>query len=533
MLKIILANKNKLGGCQRKSTILNKTKCAFGSLNHELKKFERLSSNMIQCINKYKKEKEICISSYKNYKKEIKECVYTLFSEKILKSLKKDDFKIIFAYTILLSKRVLIEKELLKNVILSYVLLLNENEKKEGKNKNLSKSIDGKIGQNDTSNSLLLVIKYLYYLNIDYDKIIYNYIYSELNNEIEFYTLEQLVESVKLVSSFKNKKWINQKFFSRSINEIVKRSNEGKTKDISKYLVTIIKSCSRLNCEITDIHILLEILRDNYNKGEKKDIHILIKVIYNIFLCNYYNYKNINQLINLLKLELICVNKEEEYPTYKKYQYNNNVILDTNIDMDLQMSKNSSNIAICNDNINSIHQLYFNAKENKLNDSTSITLMPSVSLYRLKFLDLLIRSDNFLYNNFYNPNAQFFDFVKQLKIEGKDSRETIFSKQVIFFIKENGYKVENKQIHIYPISYLPDFRNTYVELVHNRNMNKNVKDSQNKFHRHYLNYKLRHLKFLGWNPIMLYEYEWKKLRNYDEKFEYIKKAFKSVRSHTY
>ncbi|ANQ09567.1 Uncharacterized protein PCOAH_00043940 [Plasmodium coatneyi] len=494
------------------------------SIHSEVEKFEKVSSNLIECIEKYKKEKQICISSYKNYKQEIKDCARTLFTDDILASLKKKDFKIIFTYSILLSKRVPLKKEVLKTVVLSYVQLLNAEEKKEGR-----REVTSQLSDVDTP--LLLTIKYLIYLNVQHDKIIYNYIYSELNNLIEEYTLEELVETVNLISSFKDKKWINQKVFSRCINEIVKRSNQME-EDMSNYLVTIIKACSRLNCEIADIHMLLEMMRENYEKKEKKNLHTLIKVIYNLFLCNYHNYKNVNKLIDLLKYELMGVKKEEEYPTYKKYNYNNNIVLDTNSDLEGQASRNNSNAAICNDNISNIHEIYFNTKENLHTYAGPSAPIPSVSLYRLKFLDLLIRSDNFLYNSVYSPNSHFFDFVKQLRVEGKDPRETIFTKQATFFVKESGYKLARKLVHIYPITHLPEFQNVYVEFVHNRSINKNMKDNPHKFHRHHLTYRIRNLKFLGWNPILLYEHEWKKLRNYDEKLEYIKKAFKSIRSHT-
>ncbi|KJP89979.1 hypothetical protein AK88_00435 [Plasmodium fragile] len=504
-------------GCDRKGTTLNRIMYAMRTIHIEVHKFEKVSSNLIQCIEQYKKEKQICISSYKNYKKEIKECAHELFTDDILSTLKNKDFKIIFTYSILLSKRVPLKKETLKMVVLSYVQLLNGEEKKEGRKEHTNEHNDVDIPP------LLLTLKYLIYLNVDHDKIIYNYIYSELNNLIEEYTLEELVETVKLISSFKDKKWINQKVFSRCINEIVKRSNQMEEEDMSNYLVTIIKSCSRLNCEIADIHMLLEMLRENYEKKEKKNLHTLIKVIYNLFLCNYHNYKNVNKLIDLLKVELMGIRKEEEYPTYKKYNYNNNVVLDTNHDFGGQDSRNNtSNAAICNDNISNIHQIYFNTKENQhMMYGGPSAPIPSVSLYRLKFLDLLIRSDNFLYNSVYSPNSHFFDFVKQLRVEGKDPRETIFTKQATFFVKESGFKLARKLVHIYPITHLPEFQNVYVEFVHNRSINRNMKDNPHKFHRHHLNHRIRNLKFLGWNPIVLYEYEWKKLR-------YVTKNIKKV-----
>ncbi|CAG9473577.1 unnamed protein product [Plasmodium vivax] len=512
-------------GGHRKGATLKRTTHAMRTMHSEVKQFEKLSSNLIHCIEQYKKEKEICISSYKNYKQEIKACVRRLFTDDILASLKKKDFKIIFTYTILLSKRVPLQREALKTVVLSYVQLLNgEEEKREGKSQVTNQ-------RNDVDTPLLLIIKYLFYLNVAHDKVIYSYIYSELNNLIEEYTLEELVETVNLISSFKDKKWTNQKVFSRCINEIVRRSNQME-EDTSNYLVTIIKSCSRLNYEIGDIHMLLEILRESYVKKEKKNLHTLIKVIYNLFLCNYHNYKHVNQLIDLLKSELMGIRKEEEYPPYKKYPYNNNVVLDTNHSLEWQASRINSNAAICNDNIRNIHQIYFNAKENEHMCTPPSAPIPSVSLYRLKFLDILIRSDSFLYNSVYSPNSHFFDFVKQLRVEGRDPRETIFTKQATFFVKESGFKLASKLVHIYPIAHLPDFPNTYVEFVHNRSINRNMKDNPHKFHRHHLSYRIRHLKFLGWNPILLYEHEWKKLRNYGEKLEYIKKAFKSIRSHT-
>eukprot|EP00366_Plasmodium_knowlesi_P002653 XP_002260150.1 hypothetical protein, conserved in Plasmodium species [Plasmodium knowlesi strain H] len=501
-------NKIKLTvGYHTKGATLYRIMYAKRSLHSEVEKFEKVSSKLIQCIEKYKKEKEICISSYKNYKEQIKECARSLFTDDILSNLKKKDFKIIFTYIILLSRRVTLKKEVLKMVVLSYMQLFNRDEKKEGRREDTNQ-------RNDVDTPLLLVVKYLIYLNLEHDKIIYNYIYSELNNLIEEYTLEELVETVNLISSFKNKKWINQKVFSRCINEIVKRSNQMEMEDnMSNYLVTIIKSCSRLNCEIADIHMLLEMVRENYEKKEKKNVHTLIKVIYNLFLCNYQNYRNMNKLIDLLKYELMGIKKEEDYPTYKKYNYNNNIVLDINCDLEGQAStNNSSNVAICNDNIKNIHQIYFNKKENLHMYAGPSTPIPSVSLYRLKFLDLLIRSDNFLYNSVYSPNSHFFDFLKHLRVEGKDPRDTIFTKQATFFVKENGFKLARKLVHIYSITHLPEFQNVYIEFVHNRNINKNMKDNPHKFHRHHLTYRIRNLKFLGWNPILLYEYEWKKLR---------------------
>ncbi|CRH01210.1 conserved Plasmodium protein, unknown function [Plasmodium relictum] len=493
----------------------------FGSLKNELEKFEMLSKRFVNSIEKYKREKNISISSYINYKKEIKECIGLLFINN-LNCLEEKDFKMIFTYSILLSRRILIPKDHMKNVLLSYVIM-----KKENKEKYIDSNKLNSIRKENEVKELLLMLKFLFYLNVDFDKVIYNHLYSELNNEIEFYTLEELVEIIKIISSFKNKKWVNSKVFSRCINEIIKRNSEGK-ENISKFLVTIIKSCSRLNYEIYDIQILLETFRQNYDKNRKSDMHILIKVLYNLFLCNYHNYKNTNQLINILKEEVMQVKKEKDYPLYKKYLYNN-IVLDNNLDFNTQSSKNESEINICNDNINNIHEIYFKKKERD-NDMLSSSTITSLSLYRLKFLDLFIRSDNYLYNYFYSSNSHFFDFIKQLNLENKNIKETIFSKQVKFFIIENGFRIEHKYVNIYPITFLPDIKNTYVEFVHNIFINKKMKDSPNRFHKNYLNYKIRHMKFLGWDAVILYEYEWKKLRSYNEKFEYIKKAFKSIKS---
>ncbi|CRG94911.1 conserved Plasmodium protein, unknown function [Plasmodium gallinaceum] len=493
---------------------------SFSSLKNELQKFETLSKNFVNSIEKYKQEKDISITSYVNYKKEIKECIGFLFNNN-LDSLEEKDFKTIFTYSILLSRRVLIHKDLTKNVLLRYITIKKENKEK---------CIDDnqRYTQKDEIKELLLMLKFLFYLNIDFDKVIYNYLYSELNNEIEFYTLEELVETIKIISSFKNKKWVNYKVFSRCINEVIKRNQEEKN-DIYKFLITIIKSCSRLNYEIYDIQDLLESFRQNYDKNIKGNMHILIKVLYNLFLCNYHNYKNTNQLINILKEEIMQVKKEEDYPLYNKYLYNSNVILDNNLDFNTGISKNEFDVNICNDNINNIHEMYFKTKE-RSKDILSNSAITSINLYRLKFIDLVIRSDNYLYNCFYSPNSHFFDFIKQLNLESKNTKETIFSKQVKFFIRENGFRIEYKYVNIYPIVFLSDFKNTYVEFVHNICINKKMKDSPNIFHKNYLNYKIKHLKFLGWDAITLYEYEWKKLRSYNEKFEYIKKAFKSIKS---
>ncbi|EUT79245.1 hypothetical protein PFAG_05815 [Plasmodium falciparum Santa Lucia] len=92
-------------------------------------------------------------------------------------------------------------------------------------------------------------------------------------------------------------------------------------------------------------------------------------------------------------------------------------------------------------------------------------------------------------------------------------------------------KISHNIVHIYPIVKLTNYKNTCVELIHNISINKKMKDSPNKLHKNYINHKIKHLQFLGWNVIILYEYEWKALRNFDEKLEYIKKKFKSVKEH--
>ncbi|SBT80229.1 conserved Plasmodium protein, unknown function [Plasmodium malariae] len=515
-------------------------KRSFSSLKHELQKFEVVTNKFLQCIKKYKTEKDLCLSSYMNYKKEIKEHINCLFDKNTLVNFENRDYRMIFTYSILLSKRILFQKEHLKNVLISYIANYtkrkkggdtNPNEEQQVKRKESSIRGGGSDNGNET-NELLLLFKFLFFLNVDYDRAIYNHLYSELNNEIEGCPLDELVECIKLISSFKNKKWVNHKVFSRCINEIIKRNNEKQNDyDVLNFLITIVKSCSRLNCEITDISVLLDTFRESYDKNKKSDMHMLIKIIYNLFLCNYHNYKNTNQLIDLLKKEIMQTNKEEDYPLYKKYLYNNNIIIDNNVDLNTDMIKKNTDAYISNDNINNIHQLYFKTRE-QLKGHLPSTSITSINLYRLKFVDLLIRSDSYLYNTFYSPNSHFFDFVRQLKMEGKEVKETIFSKQAKFFIKENGFKIGYKHVHIYPIIFLPDFKNAYVEFVHNILINKQMKDGTNKIHKLYLNHKIRHMKFLGWDPILLYEHEWKKLRNYNEKLGYIKKAFKSVRSHT-
>ncbi|SBT78230.1 conserved Plasmodium protein, unknown function [Plasmodium ovale] len=503
----------------------NHVRRSFTSFKKEVEHFEDLSIKFIQCIEKYKREKEICPSTYTNYKREIKECLNVIFNKNHWNNLEKNDFKLIFTYSILLSKRMLFQKEPVKDAVLAYILY----------RKNNDNDVQGE--EKDEINEWLLILKFLFYLNVEYDKTIYNHVYSELSNIIEESTLEELVESVKLISSFKNKKWVNFKVFSRCINEIVKRCTSGRDErngedDISKFLISIIKSCSRLNCEITDIHDLLESFRICYDKNKKKNMHVLIKIIYNLFICNYHNYKNTNQLIHLLKHEIMQKEKEEEYPVYKKYLYNENVVLDNNLDANTDMTKNNVDAHISYDNINNIHNLYLRRAE-KEKDAILNTPVESINLYRLKFIDLFIRSDNYLYNRFYLPNSHLFDFVKQLKVvTGRDLRDTIFSKQAKFFIKENGFRMAHTYVHIYPVVHLPDFPNTYVEFVHRVFVNREMKDSLNKFHKNQLNHKIRHMKFLGWEPILLYEHEWKKLRNYNDKFEYIKKTFKSMRNHT-
>ncbi|VEV58433.1 conserved Plasmodium protein, unknown function [Plasmodium vinckei vinckei] len=500
---------------------------SFTSLKMELGKFEKVSHNFIECIETYKSEKDISIKSYKNYKNEIKESINKLLNNDILNNYEKEDFKKLFTYSIILSRRILIQKDHAKDLVLSYISFIkNYNNLTSNDQDNIRKD------EIDSKNDLLLLFKYIYYLNIDYDNIIYNYIYSELSNLISLYSLEELVECIKFISSFKNKKWTNQKMFSRCIDEIVNKFSNGSLNNstICNTLTTIIKACSRLNYEITDIHILLDLFRDNYDKNNNKDMHMLIKIIYNLFISNYHNYKNTNQLIYLLKQEILQNNKQTEYPTYNKYQYNDNVIIDNNFDLSEENATNNLDARISYDNINNIHQLYMKEKE-KSDIITPNISISSINLYRLKFIDILIRSDNYLFNTFYLPNSNFFDFVKNLKMEGKPIRDTIFIKQAQFFIKENGYKITPTHTSIYSIYALSGFKNTYIEFVHNISVNKKMKENLNKFHKHHLNYKLRNLKFLGWTPIILYEHEWKKLRNYNEKFEYIKKNFKSIHNH--
>lgn len=387
----------------------------FTSLKMELEKFEKVSHNFIECIETYKSEKDISIKSYQNYKNEIKESINKLLNNDILNNYEKNDFKILFTYSIILSRRILIQRDHAKDLILSYISFIkNYNNLISNDQNNIRKA------EIENKNDLLLLFKYIYYLNIDYDNVIYNYIYSELSNLISLYSLEELVECIKFISSFKNKKWANQKMFSRCVDEVVNKFTAGtlSNSSICNTLTKIIKACSRLNYEITDIHILLDLFRDNYDKKNNKDMHMLIKIIYNLFISNYHNYKNTNQLIYILKQEIMENDKETEYPTYNKYQYNDNVIIDNNFDFNEENATNNLNARISYDNINNIHQLYMKSKE-KGDITTPNIPISSINLYRLKFIDILIRSDNYLFNTFYLPNSNFFDFVKNLKMEGK------------------------------------------------------------------------------------------------------------------
>ncbi|VWU49173.1 conserved protein, unknown function [Hepatocystis sp. ex Piliocolobus tephrosceles] len=518
-------------------------KRSFTSVKVKLESFEQLSTNFIQCIEKYRTKKDISIESYKNYKKEIKECINSLFSSDVLTKLGKKDFKIMFTYCIMLSKRIMLQKDDVKNMILCYIQFMTNNNKNEQIKMNEQNKIDSitNVSTNNIYktevNDLLLILKFIFYLNVEYDTMIYNYIYSELSNMIVDFNLSELIECVQFISLFKNKKWINNKVFYKFIDEIIKRNNEIQN-CTNKYLITIIKSISRLNYEINNIQSLLDSFKNSWE--QEKDIHLLIKVIYNLFLCNYYHYKNMNQLITILKEELVPTQGQQgeltETDNYKistKYPYNHNIILDTNSNgYDNKTKVHNTNVDISYDNINNIHQLYFNTDKKQkdiiINDNIS-----SINLYRLKFIDILIRSDNYLYNHFYLLNSHFFDFIKKVKIKDKNIPETVFSKQAKFFIKENGFKIKHTYVSIYPIYVLLDFKNIYVELVHQIFINKKLKDNLNKFHKHNLNYKIKNMKFLGWEPILLYEHEWKKLRNYNEKFEYIKKALKKyINVHT-
>ncbi|SOV83778.1 conserved Plasmodium protein, unknown function [Plasmodium sp. gorilla clade G3] len=514
-------------------------------------KFKTCSENLIECIEKYKKDKVLCFKNYINYKNEVKDVIRFLFTEQSLKRLNKNNLLSIFTFSILLSNRITFPDNEKKNLLLLYI---HHNIDKKDKfiNNNDNYSDNNTYDQKEKAKDLLLILKYIFYLNVDYDKYIFNYIYQELNNYIDFYSLDELNVYIKLLSNIKNKKWINHKMFTRCINEIIykykniKITNEHIDNINNNIIINIIKACSRLNYEINDIQILLDNFKDKYQKIENFDnqnnhdnnqnnenIHMLIKIIYNLFLCNYYNYKHMNQLLYLLKIYLFPKESHKEYPTYHKYNYNNNIILDNNINYNNEQEKyNISSNYISNDNINNINQLYFNKQQNKYKNIISRTdTISYINIYRLKFIYLLISSDNYLFNNFYTPNANFFDVIRDIHIKDIKIKETIFSKHVKHFLKESGLKISYNIVHIYPIITLTNYKHTCVELIHNISINKKMKDSPNKLHKNYIKHKIKHLQFLGWNVIILYEYEWKTLRNFDEKLEYIKKKFKSIKEH--
>ncbi|SOV83538.1 conserved Plasmodium protein, unknown function [Plasmodium reichenowi] len=529
-------------------------------------KFKTYSENLIECIEKYKKDKVICFKNYINYKKEIKDVVHFLFKEESLKMLNKNNLLSIFTYSVLLCNRISFPHNEKKNLLLLYIdhyidkkdKYVNNNHKDNDNDNHNDNYRDNNIyDQKEKAKELLLILKYIFYLNVDYDKYIFNHIYHELNNYIDLYSLEELNVCVKLLSNIKNKKWINHKIFTRCINEIINKykdikiTNQHINNINNNVIINIIKACSRLNYEINDIQILLDHFKNIYqketenydnqnndnnnndNKQNNENIYMLIKIIYNLFLSNYHNYKHMNQLLYLLKIYLCPNEAQKEYPIYHKYNYNNNIILDNNINYNNEQQKhNISSNYISNDNINNINQLYFYKQQNKYKNIISrADTISYINIYRLKFIYLLITSDNYLFNNFYTPNANFFDVIRDIHIKDIKIKETIFSKHVENFLKESGLKISHNIVHIYPIVKLTNYKNTCVELIHNISINKKMKESPNKLHKNYINHKIKHLQFLGWNVIILYEYEWKALRNFDEKLEYIKKKFKSIKEH--
>ncbi|SPJ13073.1 conserved Plasmodium protein, unknown function [Plasmodium sp. DRC-Itaito] len=514
-------------------------------------KFKTCSENFIECIEKYKKDKVISFKNYINYKKEIKDLMNYLFQEESLKSLNKNNLLSIFTYSVLLSNRISFPHNEKRKLLFLYIHHYID-KKDKFVNNNHNYTDNNTYDQKEKAKELLLILKYIFYLNVDYDKYIFNHIYQELNNYIDLYSLEELNVCVKLLSTIKNKKWINHKIFTRCINKIINKYKDIKITNYhidninNNIIINIIKACSRLNYEINDIQILLDNFKNMYQKTENSDnennnnndnnqnIHMLIKIIYNLFLCNYYNYKHMNQLLYLLKIYLFPNKSQTQYPTYHKYNYNNNIILDNNINYNNEQQKhNISENYISNDNINNINQLYFtNKQQNKYKNIISrVDTISYINIYRLKYIYLLITSDNYLFNNFYTPNANFFDVIRDIHIKDIKIKETIFSMHVKNFLKESGLKISHNIVHIYPIVTLTNYKNTCVELIHNIFINKKMKDNPNKLHKNYINHKIKHLQFLGWNVIILYEYEWKTLRNFDEKLEYIKKKFKSIKEH--
>lgn len=568
----------------------------FGSVNGVIH-LENMTKKFIEHIDKYKKEKVFSIQIYRNQKKELKDCFNNLFHNE-LNSLNEKQLIVLFTKSILLCRRILISKEGVTNVLRRYVTL--KKEKKSEEDVVIPLSAEEYKNRNSNKDEIVIMAKCILYLNIEYDKVLFNYIYMEWNNAIELYTLEELTEIIHLISSFKKRNWINQKFFARCISEIIKKSNESSNgnKRLPFFLVPLIKSSAKVGYDIDNIKALLDLFTENYKhyrKSEREEdrgmeimqekeikehiekqtkhtkqteqieqveqtelekeiteeyvgdnkksynVATLIKVLYNLFLCNYYNSKVINSLINLLKEELFPKEEEVEYPLQKKFLFNENLVIDNNFDYNSEFSpesnKNifksrSSSNSICNDNLNSIHEIYFNSSpKDKLHTLRPADTIKSINLYRLKFVDMIIRSDSYLYNLLYSPNAYFWDFIKQLQFEvEKYPKETIFSRQVTFFLKEHGFQLKCKPVDIYQVFVLPSTKNVCVELVHRVFVNKGMEDFPNRFHKNNLNYKIRHLKFLGWNVLLFYEHEWKKLRNYEEKYNYVKKKLQNIKT---
>lgn len=572
----------------------NYLKRYFGSVN-VITRLEDVTKKFIEHIDKYKKEKNFSIKLYRNQKKELKDCFNNLF-DKELNTLNEKELIVLFTKSILLCRRIQIPKEGVTNILRRYVTL--KKEKKSEEDAVVPLSAEEYKNSNSNRDEIVLVAKCIRYLNIEYDKVLFNYVYMEWNNAIELYTIEELTEIVNLISSFKKKNWINQKFFARCISEIIKKSNESFSgnRQLPFFLVALIKSSAKVGYDIDNIKALLDLFTENYKhyrngrreedrgmeimKEDQVKDHVtdhvkyhvtdhvkehieeqekqeteeydgknknsynmatLIKVLYNLFLCNYYNSKVINPLINLLKEELFPKDEEEDYPLQKKYLFNDNLVIDNNFDYSSEFSPESNynifknrspSTPICNDNLNSIHEIYFNSPtKDKLHTLKPADTIKSINLYRLKFVDMIIRSDSYLYNLLYSPNAHFWDFIKQLRYEvEKHPKETIFSRQVTFFLKEHGFQLKCKPVDIYQVFVLPTTKKVCVELVHSVFVNKGMKDSPNRFHKNNLNYKIRYLKFLGWNILLFYEHEWKQLRNYEEKYNYVKKTLQNIKA---
>ncbi|KOB87670.1 hypothetical protein PFDG_04111 [Plasmodium falciparum Dd2] len=433
-------------------------------------KFKTYSENLIECIEKYKKDKVISFKNYINYKKEIKDVVHFLFKEESLKRLNTNNLLSIFTYSVLLCNRISFPHNEKKNLLLLYIdHNIDKKEKLVNNNHNDNYTDDNTYDQKEKAKEkakeLLLILKYIFHLNVDYDKYIFNHIYQELNNYIDLYSLEELNVCVKLLSNIKNKKWINHKIFTRCINEIINKykdiiiTNQHINNIHNNVIINIIKACSRLNYEINDIQILLDNFKNIYqqktenydnqnnqindnnndNQVNNENIHMLIKIIYNLFLCNYHNYKHMNQLLYLLKIYLCPNEAQKEYPIYHKYNYNNNIILDNNINYNNEQQKhNISSNYISNDNINNINQLYFYKQQNKYKNIISrADTISYINIYRLKYIYLLITSDNYLFNNFYTSNANFFDVIRDIHIKGYNNK------------KKKKKKKKNTYIYIY------------------------------------------------------------------------------------